>query len=144
MVVASRSLPDSRYVFSPKNFRYLYTRHLASRVLSFLIQKLFIPKVKDTQAGQKGFHRSVAKFLFGQLKLRGFSFDLELLHVAFRAGISFKEIPIDFYAQRVSTVNFPLESYRMLRDIACILIWTAQGKYQFTYSAEKLPAVRVS
>lgn len=144
LAVASRSLPESRYVFSPKNFRYLYTRHVASRILNFLIQKVFIPKVRDTQAGLKGFHGPVAKFLFGQLKLRGFSFDLELLYIAYRAGIPVTEVAVDLYAQRVSTVNFPLESVRMLRDIFRILVWTVQGQYQFDYSSKKLPAARVS
>jgi hypothetical protein len=135
LAVASRSLPDSRYIFSPKNFRYLYTRHLASRVLNFLIQKIFIPSVQDTQAGLKGFRGDVAVFLFSQMRLKGFSFDLELLHIAYRAGIPVQEVAVDLCAQRVSTVNFPLEVFRMSRDLLRILIWTGQGRYNFSWAA---------
>ena len=144
VAVASRSLPDSRYIFAPKNFRYLYTRHVASRVLNFVIQKIFIPTVKDTQAGLKGFQGGVADFIFEQMKLQGFSFDLELLHIAYRAGIPVKEVAVDFYAQRVSTVNFPVEVFRMVRDLFCIFLWTAQGKYNFSWSGTEVPQVRAS
>lgn len=144
LAVASRSVPDSRYIFAPKNFRYLYTRHLASRVLNFLIQKIFIPSVKDTQAGLKGFSGGVADFLFGQMKLKGFSFDLELLHIAYRAGVPVQEVAVDLYAQRVSTVNFPLESFRMARDLLLILFWTHQGKYNFSWRGMEIPQARAS
>jgi dolichyl-phosphate beta-glucosyltransferase len=144
LAVASRSLPDSRYIFSPKNFRYLYTRHLASRVLNFLIQKMFIPTVRDTQAGLKGFQGSVAVFLFGQMRLKGFSFDLELLHIAYRAGIPVQEVAVDLYAQRVSTVNFPVEVLRMGRDLLRILSWTYRGKYNFSWRGMEVPQARAS
>lgn len=144
LAVASRSMANSRYIFSPKNFRYLYTRHLASRVLNFLIQKIFIPSVKDTQAGLKGFQGGVADFLFGQMKLQGFSFDLELLYIAYRAGIPVREVAVDLYAQRVSTVNFPVEVFRMIRDLFRIFLWTSQGKYNFSWQGTEVSRARAS
>jgi dolichyl-phosphate beta-glucosyltransferase len=144
IAVASRSMPDSRYIFSPKNFRYLYTRHLASRVLNFLIKKFFIPTVADTQAGLKGFQGGVADFLFSQMKLQGFSFDLELLHIAYRAGIPVCEVAVDLHAQRVSTVNFPVEVFRMVRDLLRILSWTYRGKYNFSWQGTEAPEARAS
>lgn len=129
--IASRSCSDSVYIFAPKNFRYLYTRHIASRILNFLIGRLFLPDLKDTQAGLKGFTAASAEFIFSQLRLPGFSFDLEILHLAHQAAIPVQEIPIHFYAQRVSTVNFPVEALRMSLDIWRIYYWTWRGKYTF-------------
>jgi len=131
IAIASRSCADSKYIFSPQNFRYLYTRHIASRLLNFLIGRLFIPELKDTQAGLKGFTAAAAQLIFSQLRLPGFSFDLEILHLARQGEISVQEVPVHFYAQRVSTVNFPLEVFKMSRDIGRIYYWTWRGKYHF-------------
>ena len=131
VAVASRAHEGSRYIFSPQNFRYLYTRHLASRLLSFLIRRSILPHHKDTQAGLKGFTAGAAKFLFSQLRLNGFSFDLELLHLAHRASLSVQEVPVNFYAQKVSTMHFFYESFPMLRDIFRIYYWSARGRYSF-------------
>lgn len=131
VAIASRALKDSRYIFSPENFRYLYTRHVASRALNSLIHRMFLPHYQDTQAGLKGFTAETAQFLFSQLKLTGFSFDLELLHLASRSSLSIEEVPVDFYAQRVSTIDFPGEVLRMGRDILRIYYWTIRKKYNF-------------
>ncbi len=136
VAIASRALKDSRYIFCPENFRYLYTRHLASRILNRLIQWMFLPKYEDTQAGLKGFTAHAATFLFSQLKLDGFSFDLELLHLASKAELKIEEVPVHFYAQRVTTVAMSLEGFRMLRDIGLICFWTARGEYHFVPNSE--------
>lgn len=132
IAIASRSCSESKYIFAPQNFRYLYTRHIASRMLNFLIGRLFIPDLKDTQAGLKGFSAAAAQFVFSQLRLPGFSFDLEILHLARQGGLKVAEVPVHFYAQRVSTVNFPIEVAKMARDIARIYYWTWRGRYHFT------------
>jgi dolichyl-phosphate beta-glucosyltransferase len=134
IAIASRSCPDSRFIFAPENFQYLYTRHIASKSLNFIIGRMFLPQFKDTQAGLKGFTAASAEFIFSQLHLSGFSFDLEILHLAHQAGLSVREVPIHFYAQRVSTINFPLEVLRMVRDIARIYYWTIRHRYNFSPS----------
>jgi len=139
IAIASRSLLESRYIFAPENFRYLYTRHIASRVLNYFIQKLFIPDIRDTQAGLKGFNANTAQFIFSQLRLSGFSFDLEILHIAHQGRIAVKEVPIHFYAQRVSTVQFGQETFRMLRDISKIYYWTHRKRYSFIETKNDLP-----
>lgn len=132
VAIASRACESSRYIFAPTNFRYLYTRHLASRILNAFIHRFFLPNYRDTQAGLKGFTAAAADFLFPQLKLDGFSFDLELLYLATKASLSVKEVGVDFYAQRVSTVDFAFETLRMVRDIFLITWWSARGRYNFS------------
>lgn len=136
VAIASRALKDSRYIFSPQNFRYLYTRHVASRFLNFLIQRLFLPKYEDTQAGLKGFTAPAAQFLFSQARLNGFSFDLELLYLASKSALVIREVPVNFYAQRVTTVDIPFEALRMFRDILRILYGNARGRYTFDAKEE--------
>jgi len=105
---------------------------LASRFLNSLIHYFFLPNFEDTQAGLKGFTAEAAAFIFSQVRLDGFSFDLELLYLASKASLSIREVAVHFYAQRVSTLNLPIESLYMIRDIFLICYWNARGRYDFT------------
>ncbi len=142
VAIASRGLEDSLYIFSPKDFRYLYTRHVASRFLNYLIQRLFLPKYADTQAGLKGFTAPAAEFLFSQSHLDGFSFDLELLYLATKASLMIREVPVRFYVQRVTTVDLSFEALRMFRDILRILYGNARGRYRFDAKTSQKAGLR--
>lgn len=130
VVIASRIHEGSRYVMSPNDFHYLYTRHLASRVFNWVVNRLTLPHCSDTQAGLKGFTAKAAEFLFSQQRLTGFSFDVELLYLAHRVGFSIKEIPILFYyREERSTVDFFADALRLVRDLFRILYWAIGGNY---------------
>src|SRR5205823_11116955 len=47
----------------------------------------------DTQAGLKGFRRDAAERIFAQSKVTDFTFDVELLYLAHRLGLSVGEVP---------------------------------------------------
>ncbi len=130
VVVASRVHRDSCYTIKPRDFRYLYTRHLASRFFNRFIKRIILPECNDTQAGLKGFTQEAATFLFPQLQLTGFSFDVELLFLAHRAGLTSTEIPIHYtYQEEPSTVDFVGDAIGMVRDIFRIRQWAEQGVY---------------
>ncbi|MDO8462410.1 MAG: ChbG/HpnK family deacetylase [Deltaproteobacteria bacterium] len=138
VVIASRVHEGSRYVMSPNDFHYLYTRHLASRIFNWVVNRITLPHCSDTQAGLKGFTAKAAEFLFSQQRLTGFSFDVELLYLAHRVGFSIKEIPILFYyREEQSTVDFFADALRLMRDLFRILYWAISGNY-FTRS-QSLP-----
>jgi len=104
-------------------------RHLGGRGINFLIQLLILPGLNDTQCGFKCFSTEVAKDLFKHQTLHGWSFDIELLHIARRRKYQVKEIPIHWYHFADSKVSALRDAIRMIQDIFRIHANTWRGLY---------------
>jgi dolichyl-phosphate beta-glucosyltransferase len=131
VVVACRVLPDSRYLMSPVFFRYLFTRHVMSRFFNLLVRVFLIPGMLDSQAGLKGLTAGAAAELVPRLTIAGFAFDVELLYVAVRRGLSVAQAPVFFrYDSEPSTVSFATDVVRMVRDLATIRWNDLRGRYR--------------
>jgi len=134
VAVASRVHPDSRYTISPGFFHYLYTRHVASRLINWALRHLIIPHCRDSQAGLKGFSAKASEEIFSRQLIRGFAFDVEALYLAEKMGFSVREVPIDYqYLSEPTTVQFVSDGFGMLRDVFRIYRNSISGGY-------KLPA----
>ena len=72
---------------------------------------LLLGQYRDTQCGLKGFRSDVARLLFGQSRVDGFAFDVELFHLAERYELSLVEVPVRVQNSERSTV-------RVARDAA--------------------------
>lgn len=132
VAIASRAHPDTLYTINPKDFHYLYTRHLSSRLYNVVISHTLLRFCSDTQAGLKGFSGQAADFIFSQTRLTGFSFDIEVLYLADRSQLRVIEVPVHFrYAQEPSTMDFLRDAMRMLRDIWHVYSWGSKGEYRF-------------
>lgn len=81
------------------------TRHLIGRVFNLFVQMLVLRGVSDTQCGYKMFSAEAARTLFSQSRLRGFGFDVELLYLAKRHGLSLREIPVVWHHRPGSRVR---------------------------------------
>ena len=82
------------------------------------MRALVVPRIRDTQAGLKGFTRAAARELAGRIRLDRFSFDVELFYIARRLGMRIDECPVEFlYRKEPSTVRFVQDSLRMVRDM---------------------------
>jgi dolichyl-phosphate beta-glucosyltransferase len=92
-------------------------RKLLGRIFNRCVNALLVPSITDTQCGFKMFTKPVAQFLFKQQTSDGFSFDVELLHIALKAGIPVQEVAINWNNIPGSKVNLILDSLRMLRDV---------------------------
>jgi len=99
-VIGSRYLPDSKINIKQSNFRIF-----ASRIGNFLIQLLVLPNIKDTQCGFKIFSREVINKVYNDLKIDGFSFDIEILYLIKKYGFKTKEIGIYWGNMDRSTVK---------------------------------------
>lgn len=118
VVIACRVHPDSRYVMSPRFFRYMYTRHVMSRVLNSAVRALLLPSLLDTQAGLKGFTARAAELIFPHITIPGFGFDLECLYIAHANWLRITQIPVLFrYDHEVSSFRFLKDSVTILTDI---------------------------
>ena len=104
-------------------------RHLGGRGINFIIQLLILPGLNDTQCGFKCFRAEVAKDIFKKQTLHGWSFDIELLHIARRCGYQVQEIPIHWYHFADSKVSALRDAIRMIRDIFRIHVNTWRGVY---------------
>ncbi len=131
MAIGCRTHPDSRYLVSPAFFPILFRRHLLGRLFNLLVRALVVPGVHDTQAGIKGFRKASAKRIFAMGRLNRFSFDVELLFLARKWGLTIREVPVLFiYGKEPSTVRFVQDSLRMIRDMLLIRWWDLSGKYR--------------
>lgn len=130
VAVASRVLPESRYIMSPSFFSYLYTRHLMSRAFNHVVRWTLVRDIGDTQAGLKGFTALAAESIFPRLRTTGFGFDVEVLHLARRRAMRIVETPVEFrYDSEPTTVRFIRDAAMMIRDIAGVRWRDWRGAY---------------
>lgn len=92
-------------------------RKYIGRIFNGAVNMLLLPGIADTQCGFKMFLHPVAKCLFAQQKIEGFSFDVEILCLARKMGCTIVEVPINWANVEGSKVNLFRDSVRMLRDI---------------------------
>jgi dolichyl-phosphate beta-glucosyltransferase len=86
------------------------------RVFWIIIQKLLFPgtRISETQGGFKGFKNKIGKRLFRNLKISGFSAELEILVKASKMGFSIKNYPAKFSYSKDSKVNPFFDWFLML------------------------------
>ena len=130
VAIACRVLPESRYVMSPSFFHYLYTRHLMSRFFNRVVRAVLIRDVLDTQAGLKGFTAAAAEHIFPRLTIARFGFDVEVIFIAQRSGLSVKQTDVTFrYDDEPTTVDFAQSALTMGGDLLKIRLNHWRGRY---------------
>jgi dolichyl-phosphate beta-glucosyltransferase len=105
------------------------------RIFHGLVETLTVPGVKDTQCGFKLFRGAVAHDLFSRMRIRGFSFDVEVLMMAQRRGYRIAEVPVNWTHQPGSKVNLVTDSALMFRDLFIIRGRYLSGQYNSPHLA---------
>jgi len=130
VAIACRVHPESQYTMSARYIRYIYTRHVMSRVFNKMVRMTLIPGVLDTQAGLKGYTAAAACEVFSRVRIAGFGFDLECLYVARRMGMKIDQVPVRFrYNDEPTTVHFARDVSTMAADLARIRWRGWTGEY---------------
>ncbi len=88
VVIGSREAPGARRIGEP------WQRHAVGRMFNWLARLVAVPGIQDTQCGFKLFSHDAAIALFAHQSLDGFAFDVEILFLARRAGLSIRQIPV--------------------------------------------------
>jgi glycosyltransferase involved in cell wall biosynthesis len=83
----------------------------------------------DTQCGFKAFRMNVCRPLIEGATIDRFGFDVELLYVAYRAGLRLKEIPVRWDHAEGSKVNVASDSFKMLSEVGRIRQQARRGVY---------------
>ncbi len=92
-------------------------RQLSGELFNFLVRRLGVPSIRDTQCGFKLFRGAAADTLFGELRTDGFGFDVELLLLAGRRGYRVAEVAINWADRPGSKVAVWKDGPRMLAQI---------------------------
>lgn len=92
-------------------------RELGSAVFRGLVAVLAPTGVADTQCGAKALSRAAARDLGPALTVDGFAFDVELLWLARRRGLSVVEVPIVVRHEGGSKVGMLRHAAPMLADV---------------------------
>ncbi len=94
-----------------------WMRKYPGRIFNLLMNVLVLPGIADSQCGFKLFTAKSARFLFERQQCDGWTFDVELLYLARRAGLCAKEVSVNWTNVAGSKVNLLTDSLRMLKDL---------------------------
>ena len=114
-----------------------FYRHLMGRVFNYVVRKLIIPGIEDTQCGFKMFTRDAAAQVFPHQTIDGWGFDPEILYISHIRGLLLVEVPINWYYMAESRVNPLVDTFTMVREVLRIRRNGLRGIYeQVTRSTE--------
>ena len=113
VVIGSRGLSESRIEVP----QALY-RQLGSKGFGIVMRAIVgLQGIHDTQCGFKFFSQSVARELFAQQRIDGYMFDVEILHLAERAGYRIKEVGVRWQDDGDSRLNLVAGNLRNVMDL---------------------------
>jgi glycosyltransferase involved in cell wall biosynthesis len=106
-----------------------WRREQGGRVFNLVVRLATGLPFWDTQCGFKAFRMSVCRPLVEAATVDRFGFDVELLYLAFRAGLRLKEVPVRWDHNEGSTVSLASDSFRMLSEVGLIRQQARRGVY---------------
>jgi len=117
-------------------------RFLASSVYRGLVRLILNLPLRDTQCGFKAFVREPLVPIVQELRLEGFSFDVEFLYAAHRRGLAIREVDFEVVERRPTRYAILLQSPRMFIDLLRIRIFS--GRATRDAKAEEVEIERAS
>ena len=111
ITLGSRGAPGARRIGEPLR------RHLMGRVYNALVRLIVMPGLEDTQCGFKCFRGSVVPGLFQGQTMDGFAFDVQVLLLARKSGLTLREVAVDWYYREQSKVRTFQDSISMALDL---------------------------
>ena len=106
-----------------------WRREQGGRIFNLVVRLATGLPFWDTQCGFKAFRMSVCRPLVEAATVDRFGFDVELLYLAFRAGLRMKEVPVRWDHNEGSKVSVVHDSVRMLNEVGLIRQQARRGVY---------------
>ena len=106
-----------------------WRREQGGRIFNLIVRVATGLPFWDTQCGFKAFRMNVCRPLVEAATVDRFGFDVELLYLAFRAGLNLKEIPVRWDHNEGSKVNVVSDSFKMLNEVGLIRQQARRGVY---------------
>ncbi len=124
IVIGDRLLPESECAAEVTGMR-----KLSSAVFTFMVKRLCGLDYDDTQCGYKGYRNAVAKDLYARLETTSFSFDVEILMRAKKAGYRVRRQPLRLVHNEDTSVSLSRHAPRMIADTLRIAWRGVRGHY---------------
>jgi glycosyltransferase involved in cell wall biosynthesis len=83
----------------------------------------------DTQCGFKAFRMDVCRPLIEAATVDRFGFDVELIYLAYKAGLRLREIPVRWDHNEGSKISLFNDSFKMLTEVGLIRQQARRGVY---------------
>lgn len=123
VAIGSREGPGAERIDEPE------FRHFIGRVFNLIVRIFAVRGFQDTQCGFKSFRRHIAHDLLPYQTNVGWTFDVELLHIAQKRGYHIVDVPITWYYKDHSKIKPFSDSIKMLRDVLNIRWQSMRGVY---------------
>ena len=114
-----------------------WRREQGGRIFNLVVRLATGLPFWDTQCGFKAFRMSVCRPLVEAATVDRFGFDVELLYLAFRAGLRLKEVPVRWNHYEGSKVSVVSDSFKMLSEVGLIRQHARRGVYDNAIRAVK-------
>jgi len=125
VAIGSRSLKGSDVrVHQP------WYREMMGKVFNKIVRLFTLRGFVDTQCGFKLFRAPVAREVFGKQRIERFSFDVEALYLAKKAGYRIVEVPVTWYNSPRSRVSLASDPLQMFLDVIRIRLYDLRGYYR--------------
>lgn len=106
-----------------------WRREQGGRVFNLMVRLATGLPFWDTQCGFKAFRMSVCRPIVEAATIDRFGFDVELLYVAYRAGLRLKEVPVRWDHYEGSKVSLAGDSVKMISEVGLIRQQARRGVY---------------
>ena len=106
-----------------------WRREQGGRVFNLVVRVATGLPFWDTQCGFKAFRMSVCRPLIEAATIDRFGFDVELLYLAFRAGLNLREIPVRWDHNEGSKITLFTDSFKMVNEVGLIRQQARRGVY---------------
>lgn len=100
--------------------RQSWRREQSGRVFNLIVRLSTGLPFWDTQCGFKAFHLDSCRPILNQAQINGFAFDVELLYLAYRAGLRLREVPVRWNHSEGSKIELVRDSLRMLGEVIAL------------------------
>jgi dolichyl-phosphate beta-glucosyltransferase len=124
VVIGSRALPDSNV-----EIRQGWLRQTMGRSFNVIIRSLTGLPFRDTQCGFKLLDRERVKPLVEKMVVDGFAFDVELLFLCARFGLSVADVPVTWRNATGSKVSIVGDPLAMIADVLRVRWRFRRGLY---------------
>lgn len=125
IVIGSRALPESVIKLSQP-----WHRQTMGKIFNLIVRAFVLSELKDTQCGFKCFKRETTFKIFNLQRLNGFAFDVEILYIAKKLGLTIKEQPVKWINSPDSKVNLFKGPLSMFRELFTIKLYVIKGYYK--------------
>ncbi|MBC7911516.1 MAG: glycosyltransferase family 2 protein, partial [Pyrinomonadaceae bacterium] len=119
-----------------------WRREQGGRVFNLLVRFATGLPFWDTQCGFKAFRLSVCMPIIEAATIERFGFDVELLYVAYTAGLRLQEIPVRWDHNEGSKVEVMRDSLRMFNEVRTIRNQLRRGVYDNAIRAARAQAAK--